>query len=237
MYARQVKGKELTFGVSGKLIMNALVMYDHQTGTLWSHFLGRAVKGPMKGTQLEVIPALQTTWERWKGRHPNTLVLEKRCSFGGGRYSGYFRSGAAGIMGETHTDDRLPVKERVIGVFLDGDAKAYGFRAMEDRPLVNDRVGGRPLLVVFDEPSRTGVVFSREVGDRTLTFEPTGGEPGRDGPGMLMLDRETGTRWDALEGTALSGPLKGEELHRMPSNYAFWFAWKDYHPETGVFEG
>ena len=43
MYARDIAGQELNFGVSGKLIMNALVMFDRQTETLWSQFLGEAV--------------------------------------------------------------------------------------------------------------------------------------------------------------------------------------------------
>ena len=49
MYSRIVNCKEHTFGVSGKLIMNALVMYDHQTDSLWSQFLGEAVQGASGG--------------------------------------------------------------------------------------------------------------------------------------------------------------------------------------------
>ena len=65
MYGREINGELLTFGVSGKLIMNALVMYDHQTDTLWSQFLRRGVKGKLAGTELEVIPVTQTTWAAW----------------------------------------------------------------------------------------------------------------------------------------------------------------------------
>ena len=52
MYAREIEGRELTFGVSGKLIMNALVLYDRQTDSLWSQFLGgmtAAASRPDKG--------------------------------------------------------------------------------------------------------------------------------------------------------------------------------------------
>jgi len=45
VYAREVQGEVHIFGVSGKLIMNALVMYDHQTRTLLSQFLGKGVQG------------------------------------------------------------------------------------------------------------------------------------------------------------------------------------------------
>ena len=69
VFARDVSNQELTFGVSGKLIMNALVMYDHQTDSLWSQFLGEAVTGPLAGTKLTLLPAQQTTWSAWKAQH------------------------------------------------------------------------------------------------------------------------------------------------------------------------
>ena len=57
--------------------MNALVMYDHQTRTLWSQFLRKGVKGPLAGVELEVIPVTQTTWSAWKELHPDTVALRK----------------------------------------------------------------------------------------------------------------------------------------------------------------
>jgi hypothetical protein len=77
VYGRIINGEEHTFGVSGKLIMNALVMYDHQSNTLWSQFLRKGVRGELAGTELEVIPVTQTTWESWRDLHPDTLVLDK----------------------------------------------------------------------------------------------------------------------------------------------------------------
>ena len=66
--------------------MNALVMYDRQTNTLWSQFLGQAVRGDLLGEFLEPIPLTMTTWERWVAEHPDTLALDK----GNGRYAGLF---------------------------------------------------------------------------------------------------------------------------------------------------
>ena len=61
--------------------MNALVMYDHQTDTLWSQFLGEGVKGPLTGKSLELLPLTHTTWDAWKSAHPDTLVLDKRGQY------------------------------------------------------------------------------------------------------------------------------------------------------------
>ena len=62
--------------------MYALVMYDRQTDTLWSQFLSRGVRGPLSGTQLEIVPSLQANWEQWLELHPDTQLLDK-----GGRYN------------------------------------------------------------------------------------------------------------------------------------------------------
>ena len=106
MYAREVAGRELTFGVSGKLIMNALVMYDRQTETLWSQFLGQAVEGELAGETLGVVSSQLTVWSAWRDEHPDTLVLDTR----GGvfdQYSNYYTSPNSGVIGQSNYDERL----------------------------------------------------------------------------------------------------------------------------------
>jgi hypothetical protein len=74
-------------------------------------------------------------------------------------------------------------------------------------------------------------VFNRRVKGHVLTFVPatTGtGEP------LTMRDEQTNSLWSGLVGVALEGALKGERLTPVPAAYAFWFAWKDYYPETTV---
>lgn len=81
VYGREINGEVQTFGVSSKLIMNALRMYDHQTRTLWGQFIRKSVKGPLSGTDLEVLPVTQTIWSSWVELHPDPLVLDKRGSY------------------------------------------------------------------------------------------------------------------------------------------------------------
>ena len=230
MYAREVEGRELLFGVSGKLIMNALVMYDRETDSLWSQFLGVAVKGPLEGTRLEPIGTTLTEWATWRELHPDTLVLDQR-GFAHDQYSSYYQRASAGVVGQTNPDDRLDPKEFVLGLQLGDLTRAYPFRHLNSRPLVHDRLGETELLVVFDADSATGVIFDRTLDGRALSFEV---EPGDS---LLMRDRETGTVWSALTGKALSGPLAGEELERLPSFPSFWFAWADFFPGADLFQG
>ena len=87
--------------------MNALVMYDHQTRTLWSQFVGIGVKGPLAGAELDFVPVTQTTWDLWRALHPETLVLDKQGGYLGDTYRSYYRNGSTGVIGETHKDARL----------------------------------------------------------------------------------------------------------------------------------
>ena len=214
--------------------MNTLVMYDHQTESLWAQSLYSAVEGPLVGTDLEVIPATQITWRGWQELHPDTLVLDKNGSYRSDSYSSYYRSRSTGIFGETVRDDRLSSKELVVGVALDDRFKAYPLEALDNQPVVNDRLGDDDLLVLFDRASETALVYFRQVGGRDLTFRLL--EQG-DGLQTKLVDVETGSTWLALTGQAIDGPMKGTQLQRALSHLSFWFAWKDWNPATEVFEG
>ena len=231
VYARQVAGQELTFGVSGKLIMNAVVMFDHQTDTLWSQFLSLGVDGPLAGTRLELLPALQTDWKTWLELHPDTLMLDVGRPPGTDSYAGYYRGSRAGILGEKHRDDRLDRKELVLALEVDEKVRAYAFSRLREQPVVNDTLSGRHILITFDAPSNTAVAFDRSVDGRTLTFDL---QPDEDGT-FTLRDRETGTEWAPLTGEALSGKLAGAKLQQLPANYTFWFAWTDFYPDTELY--
>ncbi|MBW8010568.1 MAG: DUF3179 domain-containing protein [Chloroflexi bacterium] len=227
MYSRIIDGEEYTFGVSGKLIMNILVMYDRQTNSLWSQLLGRAVEGPLAGSELEYLPSWQTTWEDWKTQHPDTLALRKGYSGFRDPYAGYYESDSAGVIGEAVRNNLLYVKEFVIGVEIDGQATAYPFSVLNDEPIVNDLIADTSVLVVFNYFTSTGVVFDRNLNGETLTFSIVSD--------LTITDDQTGSTWDGLTGTAIDGPLAGETLTRLKSTGIFWFGWSDWFPETEVY--
>lgn len=55
--------QDLTFGITGKLVNSNLLMYDRQTGSQWPQLLGQAMSGPLKGTKLDTVPLVWTTWK------------------------------------------------------------------------------------------------------------------------------------------------------------------------------
>ena len=211
MYARTTEIGELTLAVSGKLWEMSLVMVDEETNSLWSHLLGRAMQGPLEGTQLEVIPSVITDWQTWKSRYPGTMVLAAARTA-----SGYNRS--------LHLD----ADDLLIGLAGAEDARAWRLNDLRAQSIVNDRFAGRPILVLHAPNTGTMVIHGRSVSDRELHFAVTDGE---------LLDRQTNSQWDMLTGVALTGPLQGQ---RLPSERAIVsndYGWSVFHPESTYWDG
>ena len=231
MYAREVEGQALNFGVSGKLIRNVLVMYDRETESYWSQLLGEAIEGQLRGTKLEFLPSWMMTWSEWKSLHPETLALRKPPGTSVDNYIGYYQSDRTGIIPEHNQDDRLYEKEFIIGVELpDGVAIAYPFRVLAETPIINDDPAGFNLLVVFNREQTAGVVYDRIVAGQLLTFTPDPND------WYLLTDDATGSTWDAFSGLAIAGPLEGTQLTAVKSTSSFWFGWNDFHQDTLVYE-
>ena len=122
----------LTLGNQGALFMSAMTWWDHKTGSIWSQPWGTAIGGALKGTRLTLIPVSLVPLKSWVDQNPGTLVLTVS---GDGRGSMY-----------------RPVQARdsfVIGVTLGDSATAYRYADVADVGVVNDRVGGTPVLVTW----------------------------------------------------------------------------------------
>ena len=231
MYARKVGDKTLTFGVSGLLVRNSLVMYDHETDSLWSHLTGQALSGPLAGEQLDLVAAAQTSWATWRRAHHATLILAFDPSFEGDPYISYYQSPRLGVdrdQADIVVDPRLGPKEKVIGLRLDDHVKAYSLTTLAKDRVVNDLVGNVPVVIVFDGESESGGVFRRDPAGQVLSFKP--------GPAaMELIDEQTGSHWEGITGRSTSGSLDGSVLEQVPITYGFWFAWSSFYPETDLF--
>ncbi len=216
----------LTFGVSGKLVRNSLLMYDHETKSLWSHLTGGAIAGPLSGSQLTVLPATETTWGAWKTAYPATRVLPHDFSGQTDEYARYYASGDAGILGRKRDDSRLPGKALVIGVRVMNLPKAYALDSVVRAKVVNDTFSQLPL-VLFATGGDSASVYQRTLNGQTLTFQVVGG---------LIEDRQTGSNWDPVSGAASSGPLAGQRLAPVPATTGFWFGWFDFFPGTALYK-
>jgi len=127
---------------------------------------------------------------------------------------------ADGYMGEF---------EPVIGVAIGDQARAYSAWLMEGYSVINDIVDGQPLVVTWSPFSFSSAVYSRVIDGDTLEFEDSG-ELWNDA--IVMFDKGTHSRWSQLEGRAIDGVLKGQQLKRIPSVYTRWGKWHLLYPQT-----
>ncbi len=121
--------------------------------------------------------------------------------------------------------------DTVIGVELGRQARAYPLAILEWHELVNDRLGGRAILVSYCPLCGTGMVFDRRVGMRDRTFGVSGLLYLSD---LLLYDRETQSLWSQIESTALTGKARGSRLKVLRSAQTQWGDWKSRHPNTTV---
>jgi hypothetical protein len=167
-YDRDVNGEALTFGVSGRLYQSNVLLYDHRTESLWSQLRQEAVTGPQTGARLRALPSLLTSWAAWRREHPGTLVLSPetgyRRDYSRNPYASYERSPGIMFPPKRH-DPRLPVKERVLGLEIGGQAKAYGLADLAAAGTLDDDVGGVAVRVEYDAASETVRVVGRAEGN------------------------------------------------------------------------
>ncbi len=229
MYTRQVDGKELELGVSGKLYKDALVMYDRETGTLWTQVDGKALRGPLAGKRLVAVPAMQTTWRVWKRLHPNTLVLRKPATVRGSPYEDYFAdSNRRGLFG-TRGDSRLEGKTLILGIESGEEAVAIPLATLEKKLLLEITLAGQPIVVSYSRASLTPAVFRARLDDRTLSFRLVSKEKE-----TFLEDAGTHSLWLPLEGRAVQGPLTDKQLEPVPYMRSYWYAWSAYRPKTSL---
>lgn len=148
VYARRVDGRDLTFIVSGMLWRDSLIMMDRETETLWSHVTGKAIRGPLKGRRLEMLPVAHTTWKEWLAAHPDTRVLAKDAPVKGSVYQSYHSDPERfGITRAKRAISRLPGKALVHGTVVNGSAVAVADKALTEKTKEREaEVSGRKIV-------------------------------------------------------------------------------------------
>jgi len=161
VHARQVGDQTLTFIVSGKLWRNSLIMQDKETGSLWSHITGECLEGEYLGTQLEMIPVVQTSWSQWSGDHPATRVLKKSEEITSSQYEKYFDDPErTGLFRTIWLQDRLPGKSLVHGILLGPHSLAVTDGVLTAAKPIKTELGGVAITVTRDPDG--GVRASRQ---------------------------------------------------------------------------
>jgi hypothetical protein len=245
VFDRRVGARRLEFGVSGVLRNSDLVMYDDQSESWWQQLTGRAVVGRLAGARLRARDSQILSWHAYRKRYPKADVLApprfSDRNYGRTPYAGYEDPAEWPFwFYARHVDSRLPPKERVAAVFVGRDVLAVPFGRLRSRGVVNSHIGAVPVLVAFEpavlsvldradirtsRPVGTAAAFDRRVRGRSLRFRSKRGR---------LLDVQTGSRWDPLNGRAEAGPLAGAALRPLRHDEQFWFALAAFYPHARI---
>ena len=178
--------------------------------------------GDTRSSRLKAITgSWNTNWER------RTIELNEL------RHGGPPRDGIPPIDDPKHVsadeaEAWLEGNEPVIAFIRGTDARAYPLQILIWHEIVNDRVGGDPVLITFCPLCNSSIVFDRRVGDQVYEFGTSGLLRNSD---LVMYDRTTESLWQQLTGEAIIGDLTGESLDFLPSSLVSFADFQAAYPD------
>lgn len=230
---RMLSSGETTFGVSGLLYNTNVIPYDRKTNSNWSQMLLKSVNGSLSGADAANLQVIETNWKTWKQMFPNSKVLSTSTGFNRS-YSSYpygdYRTNHNSLLFSIEPDDnRIPRKERVLGIIQNGRAKVYRFSSLAgSNGIIEDVFSGEPLVIAGDVQKNIMVAFEKKLPDNNVPVFTI------DDSGSGLLKDQFGNIWDAF-GVAVSGPLTGQKLKSPVFIMGYWMAFGSFYPDAEIF--
>lgn len=222
------------FGNEGVLYNGNLIMFDTTTGSLWSQLLAISIDGQLRGKRLERIPVYWCRWGGVKTRFPQAQVLSRstgyKRNYGKDPYGSYLRSGtyyddARMVYPAQPMSNKLPIKERILGLEIEGIYGALVIDAVRQARVLNQGLGLHRLVGMYDEDLDRVRIFDRRLPDGTLLeFQVFEGK---------YVDKDTRSQWNS-DGECFYGRYRGSKLKPVLGLDSMWFAWYAFHPDTQV---
>jgi Protein of unknown function (DUF3179) len=228
VWRRTVNGRDLHFHLAGINNQNFL-MRDEETNSWWQQISGKAIYGPLKGAALDPVLSDELTFGEWKSEVSGGQVLAPVA-----KYAKEYESDWEPKVGKlpvviSFPGTELKSRDVVVGLVIDGSARAYPWEtALKQSPIV-DRVNGTPLLLAVGPDKKSFRVFVSRVNGKDAEFFLKG-----DIKDWVLLDTTTASEWN-FQGCATSGPSLGKCLDHVYALKDYWFDWRNYHPETTIY--
>ncbi len=208
-----VNGQLETFRLVGMDHFNAM-FEDATTRSWWRQANGEAVIGPLKGTAMPELPSVQVSLGQWMKLHPQSLVMQADPAFTSEYAKDYAYEKGTKTGGLTGTDTvSWNDKAWVVGVAMKGAAKAYDWKQLRRERVINDTVGGVPIVIALGPDSVSFFAFQRP--DTATRFALRGDS----------LVAPVGSF--ALNGRGASGALTA-----INASQEFWHSWRTFQPAT-----
>lgn len=210
-------GKPEQFRLVGMDHFNAMIE-DQTTKSWWQQATGVAIAGPLKGKRLPEIISTQTTLAEWVKINPNTLVMQADPAFEKKYDTSLHYEAGLSRKKLTGTDSlSWKLKSWVIGIELNGMARAYDWNDLKMQRLIADTLGGNNILITLALDRKSFFAFSHSLP----------GKPFRIEGDTLVAGNQ---KW-LVNGKALSG---NTDLQLIPAYQEFWHSWQNFHRHTGT---
>jgi hypothetical protein len=211
-----IDGKPENFRLVGMDHFNAM-FEDQATKSWWRQATGKAITGPLTGKMLPEFESSQLTLGKFFSLHPFGKVMqaEDRSK---NRYDtrGRFEKGQS-KSNLTRTDS-LSWKEKswVVGVEIDGKSKAYDWIQLKQSKIINDNLGEIPIIIAIASDEQSFAVFKRNSKEQ-----------------FLLRNDSLITQHDKYDFAGRNA--NGNNLQLVKSYQEFWHSWKQFHPNTEIY--
>jgi len=211
------------------------IMRDEETGSYWQQITGAAIAGPLKGSQLTLLPQDELTFALWKKEQPKGTVLAPVPRYAAKYEKATWETEVGKLPTVIHAPkETLPDRETILGVEIHGSAKAFPVAKLTlQTPVLLDTVGGEPIMFVLGPDGKSIRAFSRQIDGRTLEFY--GSSDAQPTPSWKLLDGASASEW-GFDGCAVSGQMQSRCLQRLDALKDYWFDWQHYHPDSAIFQ-
>jgi hypothetical protein len=219
------------------------LMRDRETGTWWQQITGKAIYGPLQGAALELVLSDELTFGEWRSEFQSGQVLAPVAKYTK-EYDPNWEPDVAKLpVVISFPGTELNSRDVVIGLTIDGAARAYPWETFAKQSPVLDRVNGTPLLLVLGPDGKSFRVFESQIDGRDAEFflqansdaDPQPNDKSAKKKDWTLIDSLTASQWN-FQGCATSGPAQGKCLDRVPALKDYWFDWRNYHPDTTVYK-
>lgn len=244
VFDREVDGKILDFGTTGRLRNSDLIMYDRQTESWWQQFTGRGIIGQYNEVKLTQLASQIVSFDTFRQTYPEGKILNRETGhtrpYGNNPYSGYDDINNSPFLYKGPKDKRLPPMERVLSITsADTASLLIPTSKLADKPVLNIAYNENPIVVIATSTATSALdksnigesrkvpaaaAFSTQLDGEVLFFEIKDGK---------LVDKASGSVWNAF-GQAISGPLADKALTQIDSGVHFAFAWLAFEPESVV---
>jgi hypothetical protein len=232
VWEAELEGRLLHFFLSGINNQN-FIMQDRETGSWWQQITGKAIQGPMKGQQLKLVDHDELTFATWRSEVRSGRVLRpvEKIKAADEYASADWETeiGKMPVVIDPARPANVNARTLIIGITIGDVAKAYPFEMLKKHNPIIDVINSQPILLVLHSDGKSVRAFSRKIETEDYEFYAV-----VNSTGIELMDSQTGSHWN-FSGLAISGPLQGKKLQQIYSLKDYWFDWKNYHPQTLIY--